>query len=178
MPFVPRSSAERFFSCAKRRTRTGDVGIERHHLVYAGPQSVRAKWRRGSICVHGYRDIFCLNIRWNEECPCGDVSLATANVEKNRPSSRTVPIMRGICRPDPSDSRFAGESLTTPPGPSRTGRNWKGNNPVAKVAFKAARISVALAVMRQGNVLFGDAVGSAAQACVLFARSTHEGKLR
>ena len=42
----------------------------------------------------------------------------------------------------------------------------------------AAMISVALAVMRQGNVLFGDAVGSAAQAYVLFARTTQEGKLQ
>jgi len=86
-----------------------------------------------------------------------------------------VPIMRGICRPAPRDSRFAGESLTIPPGPSRTGRNWKGNNPVEMVAFMPVRISEALADMRQGNVLFGDAVESVAQACVLFAKSTQEG---
>ena len=86
--------------------------------------------------------------------------------------------MRGTSRPAPRDSRFAGESLTIPPGPSRTGRYWKGNIPVAIVVFKAATISVALAVMRQANVLSGDAVASVAQACVLFAKSTQAGKLR
>ena len=60
-----------------------------------------------------------------------------------------------------------------PSGPSRTGR--KGNNSMAKAAFRLVRRSDESAEMRQGNVSFGEAV---AQDRVLFAKRVQEGVAR
>jgi len=51
----------------------------------------------------------------------------------------------------------------------------KGNNSIAKLAFKAPRISASLADIRQESVLFGDAVE---QDGTLFAKSIQEGRSR
>ena len=91
-------------------------------------------------------------------------------LERARPSSRTVPAIKGTRPPAPFDSRLAGRSLTMPSGPSRTGR--KGNGSMAIAAFKLAWRSDESAEMRQGNVWFGEAL---AQDCVLFAKSIQEG---
>ena len=98
------------------------------------------------------------------------MSMLCINIEVlNGPSSRTVPIINGTRAPVQCDSRFAGESLRMPPGPSRTGK--KGNDPSARVAFIPAMRSDLLADMRQANVSFGAAV---AQEDTFFAKSVHE----
>jgi len=98
------------------------------------------------------------------------MSMLSVNVERlNGPSSRTVPIINGTRPPVLCDSRFAGESLRMPPGPSSMG--MKGNDPLAKVEFMPARRSDLLADMRQANVSSDVAV---AQEDTFFAKSVHE----
>jgi len=94
-------------------------------------------------------------------------------VRRNRPSSRFVPAISGTRPPAPCDSRFAGESLIIPPGPSRAGRKGKGS--IAKLGLMAATMSDSLADMRQANVLSGDAV---TQDGTLAAKSIQEEKFR
>jgi hypothetical protein len=101
------------------------------------------------------------------------VSVCHHELERSKPSSRTVPTINGTRPPAPCDSRLAGRSPRMPSGPSRTGR--KGNNSMAEAAFRLARRSDESAEMRQGNVLFGEAV---AQDRVLLAKRIQEGVAR
>ncbi len=101
------------------------------------------------------------------------VSVCHYELERNGPSSRTVPAINGTRPPAPRDSRLEGRSLIMPSGPSRTER--KGNNSMAIAALRLARRSDESAEMRQGKVLFGEAV---AQDRVLFAKSVQEGVAR
>ena len=98
------------------------------------------------------------------------VSAYYHELERNRPSSRTAPAIKGTRPPAPFDSRLAGRSLIMPPGPSRTGRKAYGSMVVDSI--RLALRSDESAEMRQGNVSFGEAV---AQDWVFLTKSLQKG---